>query len=163
MKKNSYPTTNIGSAFMLVIFIILSLVTFATMSLTSANNDYKFSRRIADRNTEYYTASNRAEELLQSIDDSIRYAHEIHPESYIATALNDIAYITEIDIEIPEGAGNMPTFSFTVPMNENTDLKVTVELFPLAQLTDSYYRVLRWQEVSTKGWSADTTLKLIGG
>ena len=163
MKKKSYPATNIGSALMLVVFLILSLVTFATMSLTTANNDYKLSRKIADRNTAYYEASNRAEELLQAIDGSMRYARYANPNDYITTALNDIAYLTEITIEIPPGGQRMPTFSFTVPVQDQSVLKVTVEIQPLDQVTDSYFRVLRWQEESLKEWNPDQSLKLIGG
>ena len=45
-KKHS-PVVNIGSSLLLVIFLVLCLVTFATLSLSSARSDYGFSSRLA--------------------------------------------------------------------------------------------------------------------
>lgn len=163
MKKRNDPATTIGSALLLVVFIVLSLVIFATMSLTTANNDYVLSRKIADRNTAYYEASNRAEELLQLIDGAMLYARTVNPKDYVTTALNDIAYLTEIVIEIPPGGDRMPTFSFTVPIGDTSVLKVTVEIQPLDMAKDSYFKVLRWQEESIRQWNPDQSLNLLGG
>ena len=76
-KKKSAPFVNIGSSSLLVIFMVLCLVTFATLSLSSAQSDYKFSQRLADRRTDYYTASNQAEEVLHSVDTVLAGAYEM--------------------------------------------------------------------------------------
>ena len=60
MEKKKYPAVNIGSASMLVIFIILCLVTFSLLSVTSSNNDKTYAENIARRTLDYYTASNEA-------------------------------------------------------------------------------------------------------
>lgn len=76
MSKRKYPTINIGSSSMLVVFIILCLVTFSVLSVASANNDRKYSEKIADRTTAYYKASNKAEEFLSQIDDKLKQVYE---------------------------------------------------------------------------------------
>ena len=62
--RRQAPFVNIGSSLLLVIFLVLCLVTFATLSLSSARSDESFSRRMADRKTEYYEAAGKAEDLL---------------------------------------------------------------------------------------------------
>lgn len=47
--RRQAPFVNIGSSLLLVIFLVLCLVTFATLSLSSARSDESFSRRMADR------------------------------------------------------------------------------------------------------------------
>ncbi len=76
-KQQSY-FVNIGSSSLLVIFLILCLVTFAILSLSSAKSDYTFSERLAEHKRAYYEASSRAEDIVAEID-SILYetAHEV--------------------------------------------------------------------------------------
>ena len=45
-----------GTASILLIFIILCLVSFSLLSVSSANADMKLSRKLADRSTSYYGA-----------------------------------------------------------------------------------------------------------
>lgn len=76
-KQQSY-FMNIGSSSLLVIFLILCLVTFAILSLSSAKSDYTFSERLAEHKRAYYEASARAEDIVGEID-SILYetSHEV--------------------------------------------------------------------------------------
>ncbi len=62
-KQQSY-FVNIGSSSLLVIFLILCLVTFAILSLSSAKSDHSFSQRLAQHRRVYYEASAKAEETL---------------------------------------------------------------------------------------------------
>ena len=57
MKKTRYPVMNMGTVSILTIFIVLCMVTFATLSFISTNKDAAFTRQIADRTTAYYAAS----------------------------------------------------------------------------------------------------------
>ena len=85
MKREKSQTSfvNIGSASLLVIFLILCLVTFAILSLSSAKSDYSFSERLAAHKTVYYEASSKAEEILDEIDkilaDKTREQIFLHP------------------------------------------------------------------------------------
>lgn len=52
-KRGSYPGIQIGTSYLLVIFVILCLVTFATLSLSSAKRDQSYSQQLAGRETSY--------------------------------------------------------------------------------------------------------------
>lgn len=55
---------NIGSASILLVFVILCLVSFAVLSIVSANADSRLSTRVLERTTAYYDACNQAEQSL---------------------------------------------------------------------------------------------------
>ena len=62
---------NIGSASILLVFVILCLVSFAVLSIVSANADSKLSNRVLERTTAYYDACNQAEQSLAGMDQNI--------------------------------------------------------------------------------------------
>lgn len=65
--NNRVGSTNIGASSILVIVIILSLVSFAGLSLASANADYIMCQKLADRTKDYYAATSAAYEELYSV------------------------------------------------------------------------------------------------
>ena len=100
-KKFSYPPLQIGTSFMLLIFVILCMVTFAVLSLSSSMKDYEYSMKNAERTTEYYEACNQAEEKLAQIDEDLK---------------NNV-----VSDEI---------IKFAVPVNESESLQVILETRP---------------------------------
>ena len=67
-EKAPAPFFNIGASSLLVIFLILCLVTFAILTLTSAKSDADFAEKLAHHKMNYYTACNTAESTLDEID-----------------------------------------------------------------------------------------------
>lgn len=67
-EKAPAPFFNIGASSLLVIFLILCLVTFAILTLTSAKSDADFAEKLAYHKTNYYAACNTAESTLDEID-----------------------------------------------------------------------------------------------
>lgn len=63
MKNRSYGM-NIGASSILLIIVVLTLVSFAGLSLSSANADYKLCRKLSDRTQSYYEATTRGYEEL---------------------------------------------------------------------------------------------------
>ncbi len=61
------PFTTIGVSLLLVVFIILCLVTFACLSLSTAKADYEFAEKNAAHKTAYYKACNRAEQNINDL------------------------------------------------------------------------------------------------
>lgn len=179
MKKKT-PVVNMGSASMLVIFLILCLVTFSILSLSSASSDYNFSKRIAERTTDYYEASNQAEEVLVEID-------KIFANSYDGGDYN--AYLENVGRQLDamdsredtnsrgdtdssqqisltgwtlthDFTGDERTVNMTIPVNEKQALAVTLKLNPPAN-GGNFYEVTQWQEITTADWEGDTTLPLM--
>ncbi len=62
---------NIGTSSLLLIFIVLSLVSFAVLSLSSALTDKKLTQSNLDRTKSYYEACNAAENKLKDIDGQL--------------------------------------------------------------------------------------------
>ena len=62
---------NIGSASLILIFIVLCLATFGLLSLTSANNDWKLADKNAKAVQTYYRADSQGEEFLRMVDETL--------------------------------------------------------------------------------------------
>lgn len=67
-EKAPAPFFNIGASSLLVIFLILCLVTFAILTLTSAKSDADFAEKLAHHKMNYYAACNTAESTMDEID-----------------------------------------------------------------------------------------------
>ncbi len=149
--KKQAPFVNIGSSLLLVIFLVLCLVTFATLSLSSARSDYSFSSRAAQRRTDYYQACNVAEDALAQIDAILVKAAGSSDGSGNWTKNLDFTQIdgAEFDavgLEIvydPEDA----TLSYQIPVNEKQALEVGLVFTP--DRDEGYYEIEKWQLVNT--------------
>ncbi|MGC4020345.1 MAG: hypothetical protein QM793_14725 [Muricomes sp.] len=93
-KKKQLPIVNIGSSSLLVVFLVLCLVTFATLSLSSAKSDYNFSKKLAERRTEYYQASGKAQLLLDSIDKILSETYQNSTLPYYSEAEKRLSELT---------------------------------------------------------------------
>ena len=146
--KRQAPFVNVGSSLLLVVFLLMCLITFATLSFSSARSDESFSQRIADRKSEYYAASNEAERLLSQIDRLLDVADP---------ADLDFAAIDSLDADIaydPDAA----TLSYQVKINDKQALDVVLAL---DETDDSHFRIEKWQTVTTRKWESDDKLKLM--
>ena len=146
MKKDKQQSSfvNIGSSSLLIIFLILSLVTFAILSLSGAKSDYSFSQRLANHKTAYYEASNRAERILGQIDEALA-----------ANETLDGQQLEGIAIQAQEGI-----ITFSVPMEENQALLVELEVNDYTK-DETYYTIKTWQIISTKAWESDQSIQLL--
>lgn len=154
--KRQAPFVNIGSSLLLVIFLVLCLVTFATLSLSSARSDESFSRRMADRKTEYYKAASQAEDLLAQIDRLLEEtAAKDGQNPWKALDFTGISPDIHYD---PSGAA----VSYQVPINDKQALDVVLVLNTGDETAQSgYYRIEKWQTVNTEKWESDDTLNLM--
>lgn len=167
-KKGQDSFVNIGSASLLVVFLVLCFLSFASLSLSSAMNDYSFASRMAGKVSEYYKASNQAEDFTLSIDEMLEnaYADANAQEDAYYKALE--AYIERGNIP---GAGirymsygisgaDHPVISYEVLIGESEAL--LVELLVCSPEKDGcYYKILTWKKYRTKEWNADQTLDLM--
>lgn len=155
MSKRKYPTINIGSSSMLVVFIILCLITFSVLSVASANNDRKYSEKIANRTTAYYKASNKAEELLSQIDDKLKQIYEQYNADYLSQVPDVLTSIDGID------TSNFPSVSFSIPINDTQTLSVSLLIQIPEKESDTFYTITSWQEISTEVWNGDEPMNLM--
>lgn len=88
-KRGSYPGIQIGTSYLLVIFVILCLVTFATLSLSSAKRDQSYSQQLAGRETAYCEANAKADPVF-----AIRQIEGVTAEEDGANL--DISYVVPV-------------------------------------------------------------------
>ena len=82
---------NIGSASILLVFVILCLVSFSVLSIVSANADSKLSGRVLERTTAYYNACNQAEQSLAGMDKTLQRWPPLPPALRLSVPLKPSA------------------------------------------------------------------------
>ena len=133
-------SNGIGSSSLLVIFIILCLVSFATLSIVSANADYKLSNKVLDRTTAYYEASNQAEQQLAELHQTL------------AAAYADSA--TEAEYFQQTGRNT----SYLIAISDLQSLEVKVDIIYPEKEGDAYYKIRSWQVILTDDFEYEDTL-----
>lgn len=111
--KRKELTLNIGTSSILFIFVILCLVSFSVLSLSSAMSDYKLSARVSSNSSSYFEACNKAEEILADTDETLKalydtgisrsgYFEQVGKKKSFAVYVTDVqTLIVEINIDYP--------------------------------------------------------------
>ena len=151
-KKSSYPPVNLGTSFMLVIFIILCMVIFSVLSLSSAIKDQNYSIKNAERTLAYYNANNKAEEYLAQIDHILSDTDSFDALKNKLIKMND-SHIFTWDTE------NNRNIHYYVPINDSEVLEVVLAIHPQKETN---YTILTWKQCSISEWNGDATLHVLG-
>lgn len=139
---------NIGTSSLLIIIVILCLVCFSGLSITSANADYRLSKRLADRTTAYYEACNQAQSSLAELSEKLE-------ELY-----NQSASKADYENKIKESLQDSLTFSYSI--NENQILQVSISpLYPDTAESD-FIQITGWQIVNIAAPDLDNSLPVFG-
>lgn len=130
MSKNKQYGMNIGSSSILLIFIILCLVSFAALSLSSAVADQNLTQKAADKTSAYYEACNIAEQKLSKIDTTL--------SSLYASTQSEEEYFSQTNREL----------SFSVSISDSQTLQVEIEVLYPTSSDGTFYEVTSWKEVT---------------
>ena len=128
-KKHSFGI-NIGSASILLIFVLLCLISFAALSIVSANADSKLTAKVLERTNAYYEACNEAETSLAEIDKTLIrvYLESESADDYFASVGH--------------------SKSFNIAISELQTLVVQIEILYPTRDEDTFYRITKWQVVT---------------
>ena len=140
-KKSGF---SIGASSLLVIIVVLSLVCFAALSITSASADLRLSQKLADRTSSYYKACNEAQTTLKDLSVSLSSIYE--------ESRNEDEY----DQKIKESLTDSLTFS--CPMNENQVLQVSVSPLYPQNASGDFLEITSWQIVNITSLQLDESL-----
>lgn len=154
MKKNHTPIISIGLPSLLLIFLILCLVTFSVLSLSSASADEKLSRKIADRTTEYYEASNAANDILSDIDQHLTKAFQESQNSSDYYERIRLAFSDSEDIHFSQET-SVPTLHWQTTLNKTQVLSIRLALPYPTGAGDTFYEIEEWKVVNTDDWNPD--------
>ncbi|SDB29356.1 hypothetical protein [Butyrivibrio sp. INlla16] len=72
MKRKPIYSTHIGAASILLIFLVLSLISFASLTLVNSRADYILSKKMLDRSLSYYQACHEASGFIAENEPSYR-------------------------------------------------------------------------------------------
>ena len=143
MKKKQGMSVSIGFSTMLLIFVVISLVSFSVLSLSSAVTDQKFTENIKIKNLTYYNACNMAEEEIGIIDAALARAY--------ASCESKEAYFNEVSHES----------LIQIPVSEYQELQVVLKhLYPLRE-GDAYYEITKYSLVNINSPEIDEGLHVI--
>ena len=142
MTKKKSAGVNIGSSSILLIFVILCLVSFATLSIVSANADYKLGQKILTRTNSYYNACNEAEESISAIDHTLWevYENSLNKEEYFSTVGHSKSYV--------------------IPISDLQELSIELEILYPKESGDTCYRIKSWQVINIEHLEYDDTLSV---
>lgn len=171
--RKKMPTVSIGSSLLLVIFLILCLVMFATLSVTTARSNYLQSQREADRLTAKTAADNASEEILVQISTLLQAAETVDTEADTVsgtTAADSTDAISSAMVSAQTSAGEVSVSVFTladghtqlswqIPFSDSQALAVTVDLADRQLPGD--YTITQWQTLQTGEWSSTDTIKVM--
>lgn len=165
-EKAPAPFFNIGASSLLVIFLILCLVTFAILTLTSAKSDADFAEKLAHHKMNYYAACNTAESTLDEIDAILADAWQLSDTDTAAVFTEIETQLTALDsreqLQLSmDFTQSEPTISYAVAIDDKQNLCVTLTLTAAPAKEEVYYRISQWQVQSSGEWKGDQTLNLM--
>ena len=153
-EKAPAPFFNIGASSLLVIFLILCLVTFAILTLTSAKSDADFAEKLAHHKMNYYAACNTAESTLDKIDAVLADAWQLSDTDTAAVFTEIETQLTALDsreqLQLSmDFTQSEPTISYAVAIDDKQNLCVTLTLTAAPAKGEAYYRISQWQVQSS--------------
>lgn len=141
-KKRSFGTT-MGVTSIIAILVILILIVFSALSITTSNADLRLSIKTAEATKAFYRADYDAERKLG----------EIHAE--VVKGGDWMTAVKALDCTVePAEAGQ--SVAFLIKIDENKDLNVELIVSPDGQIDCK-----EWQVVPSTEWTPDRDLNVI--
>jgi hypothetical protein len=134
-----------------MILLILCLVIFAMLSLTTVTRDNGFTTTLAEHTTAYYDAVSQAQEQVAQLDALFMQTPAVSYYSSIQQALPagvESAY--EDDVLI---------LSFQIPIGQAQSLAVSLRVNGPDEVPR--YDIISWREIQSTQWQGDNTLTLL--
>lgn len=153
MKKKHSSFINIGFSSIVMVFIMICLVTFATLSVLTAHSDYRLSQKMAEKTNAYYQADAIARNMAENIDKELYQIYLIsssvdafyHAISAADFSGNAPEQVTDLALEVTEETA---AISYAVPVSEVQTLHVSLKInYPFAK-SECFSTITRWQTVT---------------
>ena len=129
MSSKSQTTTgvNVGTSSLLLVFVVMCLVSFATLATVSANADKKLNSKVTERLSQYYSACNDANSRISDIDNTLKGLYEsgLSRDDYFAQAGQNI--------------------DFAIPVSDVQSLNVSLRINYPSKDDECFYEITRWK------------------
>lgn len=145
MSKSRHNNVNInlGISTILLIFFVLSMVSFSVLSLSSAVSDKRLTEKTVQKNLNYYSACNLMQDKLKSIDD-------LYYEAF-SSCSSESSYYDSLDAET----------TLSVPSGDSQELVVIIEPNYPDSEGDSFYIIKSWKLVTIADPVIDFSINVI--
>lgn len=130
MSSNRSQGSHIGSASILLIFTVLSLISFATLTLVNSKADYNLSNNLSERQKAYYEACHKGNAFIAAVDSGYEKGIE-----------NDIM-----------------RESIPITDNQSLDIEILTNSANSIANSDNSMVIRQWQIVNHSDFSYETTL-----
>ena len=168
MKRQKRSFINIGFTSIIMVFITICLATFATLSVVTANSDFKLSQKFADKTTAYYEADQLAQEMLYELDTALsKHYFACVDEANFFSSLS----LDALSFQAMNGIQNLalqtdsstPSITYEVAISDVQTLYVTLDIHYPTSESDVLLTIDRWQTKTTYDASPeDQPLHLFG-
>lgn len=153
MKKKNLPFINIGVSSIIIIFLALFLLSFAALSMLTANSDYQLSGEIAENTTAYYAADSRAknaaasiEEILYQLylnsDDEETFFLQLTPELFSNHLSTDISNFKLSNVD------EVVIISYETTISKTKILHVSLSIHYPELESDTLLEITKWQTIT---------------
>jgi hypothetical protein len=140
-KKGTFGTT-MGVTSIIAILVVLVLIVFAALSITTSKADLNLSERTAEMTTEYYAADSAAEEKVAEVTEAVKDGDGWRDK------LGDEYSVTEED--------GRTVVRYDVTIDENKALSVRLGVAANGDVSREL-----WQVHSTSEWSGNDDIQLM--
>ena len=161
MNNTSKPRrgfSNFGFSTIVFSFVMICVVTFAILALTTANSDYKLSQKMADNNSAYYKAEEKACEHLAVIDEILITAY--------SSSTDETDYYTSVkesfsSLEKGIYSADNRCYYYTETISEHKTLEIKLKIIYPANETDNFFTILEWKTVQEENLPDEDILDLM--
>ena len=158
--KNSkgWGQAQIGTSSLVLIFTVLALVIFSTLSLSSARVDQQLAEKTAQYIAAYYKADALGEETLRDINRRLEESEMFSGTN--GEYLERIRFLYEDKVDTAGGI-----LTYRIPMGEDQHLLVELKLLPLetARQTAKNYTIQKWVVQNSQEYEIDDRLPVWNG
>lgn len=138
--KKKFPMMNIGTASILTVFVILSMVCFSLLSLMSARRQENIYQAFLKQTEAYQTAQIQAAEEIAAMDEGL---HEARKNGTFDAIV-----------------GSEKTFH--IDCGKDKQLVITVRAKQPDEDNDALYEITAYRQISTKTWENKSSPHLMG-
>ncbi|MEI7885068.1 MAG: hypothetical protein WCI30_06925 [Clostridia bacterium] len=143
MKSKLKMGISIGGPTIIMIFVVLCLTTLGTLSLVTANADWKLTEKTLKSTDAYYTADNQGEIFLAELDALLLEENPLE-------LLNKIPG-TKAELN-PEG---LISVMHTIEISPAQNLLLEIIVPKLSTNIATTYQIIKWQVVNNTFWNYD--------
>ncbi len=135
MKRSRQTPAHVGSSSILLIFTVLSLISFSALTMVNSKADYNLSSKLAERQVAYYTACHQGNAFVAAVNSG---------------------YTTE-------GKDGIMKESIPITDNQSLDITLIPNLTNNMGNSNNSYIITQWKIVNYENDGYDYTLPVFTG